>query len=60
MKTRILISGITLLLKQINKDDVEAVADKVIDVVEIKYKDNLMVQTSCGLIRQAFSIEDND
>lgn len=60
MKIKLLISGAMIILKSIKPEDVEAVADKLLDIVEDKYKDNAMVQGGCLLMRNAFSIEDND
>ena len=60
MKIKLIISGVMLILKSIKPEDVEAVADKILDVIEIKYVGNAIVESGCLLIRNAFAIEDND
>jgi hypothetical protein len=57
---KLIISGIMLVLKSIKPEDVEKVADKILDFVEDKYIGNAVVENGCLLIRNAFSIEDND
>lgn len=60
MKWTILINLLVLLLKQLKPENVEEVADKGLDFIEERWSDNKPAMVTCKLIRDAFSIEDND
>jgi hypothetical protein len=60
MKAQLIMTGITFILRNIKAEDIEAIADRLLDIVEVKYKDSPIVMKGCSLIRDAFEIEDND
>lgn len=60
MKVTILINLLTLLLKQIDPEDMREIADKGLDYLEDRYSGNMPVQITCKLIRTSFDIPDND
>ena len=60
MKAQLIMSGIVFVLKSIKPKDLEAVADRLLDIVEIKYVNNDIAMKGCRLIREAFDIEDDD
>ena len=60
MKWSVIANLLVLLLKQIDPEDVEKVADLGLDFIEDKFADNVPAMFTCKLIRDAFGIEDND
>ena len=60
MKWTIVLNLLVLLLKQLKPESVEDLADKGLDYIEDNFADNKPAMVTCKLIRDAFSIEDND
>lgn len=60
MRTAMLLKLLEMLISQIDKEDVNKWLDMGLDVLEEKYKDNVLIVRVCQLIRMAFDVPDND
>jgi hypothetical protein len=60
VKAQMIFSLITMIIKKIDPEQVEYMVDKGLDYIEEVFSDNTPVIAACDLVREAFSIEDND
>ena len=60
IKLQAIMSLVTMLIKKVDPEMVEKMADKALDFVEDNFSEHAAVMAACNLVREAFNIEDND
>jgi len=60
MKWKLIASAIYQMLRRIDREDRERIADYILDIVEVKYADNAALMFACEQLRHMLNIPEFD